>query len=90
LACQELQYPKGVCWKSILDKSSIIVHDVHAFPDHIACDARAKSEIVVPLFNAHKMIVGVLDVDSSEAGAFDESDALGLQKILELLPMEKM
>ena len=85
LACQELQYPKGVCWKCILNKSSIIVEDVHKFPDHIACDSRSKSEIVLPLMNKNKDIVGVLDIDSDNLKAFNEDDEIALRKIMTLV-----
>lgn len=85
LACQELEYPKGVCWKSVLDNECIIVENVHEFPDHIACDSRSKSEIVVPIQNENKEIIGVLDVDSDQLSAFDETDEEGLKKIISLL-----
>ncbi len=85
LACQELEYPKGVCWKSILERSSIIVEDVHKFPDHIACDSRSKSEIVIPLINMDNTIIGVLDIDSDKLAAFNKDDEIALRKILALL-----
>jgi GAF domain-containing protein len=85
LACQELEYSHGVCWKSILERTPLIVEDVHNFPDHIACDSRSKSEIVIPVQNSKKEIIGVLDVDSDKTGTFDRIDEEGLKKILELL-----
>jgi GAF domain-containing protein len=56
----------------------VIVLDVHEFPGHIACDAASRSEIVIPLIAADRLI-GVLDVDSPQTGRFDETDAAGLQ-----------
>ena len=85
VACQILQKDKGVCWAAYNKKETIVVEDVCAFPDHIACDSRSKSEIVVPLRNKHNEIIGVLDVDSSEKAAFTEVDAQWLEKILELI-----
>lgn len=85
LACQELEYPKGVCWKSILSGSTIIVNNVHDFPDHIACDSRSKSEIVIPVINKNEDLIGVLDVDSESLSSFDENDEKGLRKILSLI-----
>jgi len=85
VACQELEKGKGVCWAGINRKETIVVPDVHQFPDHIACDSRSKSEIVVPLRNEKGEILGVLDVDSSELGSFDEVDAEWLEKILRLV-----
>ena len=85
VACQELNKNKGVCWACINQKKTIIVPDVENFPDHIACDSRSKSEIVIPLKNSSGKIIGVLDVDSNELNQFNEVDARGLTKILNLI-----
>lgn len=85
VACQILAKDKGVCWAAFNQKETIVVEDVHAFPDHIACDGRSNSEIVVPLINKSGEIIGVLDVDSSEKASFSEVDARWLKKILELI-----
>ena len=86
LACQVLPYPKGICWQCVLEETPVIVPDVHAAPDHITCDLRAKSEIVLPLFDSHSQIIGVLDIDSDSHSAFTEADKSGLQSLLKLLP----
>ena len=39
-----------------------LVHDVHDFPGHIACDDASNSEIVVPVFYDDEL-VAVLDMD---------------------------
>jgi len=85
VACQELAKNKGVCWSGINKKETIVVADVHQFPDHIACDSRSKSEIVVPLRNRKDEIIGVLDVDSKDLASFDEIDAEWLEKIIKLI-----
>lgn len=85
VACQILEKNKGVCWAAFNNKETVVVEDVHQFPGHIACDSRSNSEIVVPLKNREAEIIGVLDVDSREKAAFDEVDALWLERILELI-----
>ena len=85
VACQVLEKDKGVCWTAYNQKKSIIVEDVHQFPGHIACDARSKSEIVIPFRNEKGEILGVLDVDSNQVAAFDNTDAEWLEKILSLI-----
>jgi L-methionine (R)-S-oxide reductase len=85
LACIDLKKDTGVCWAGLNSSNTVIVEDVHAFPGHIACDSRSKSEIVVPLKNESGQIVGVLDVDSSEEASFDETDAEWLEKIVRLV-----
>ena len=85
VACQQLEKNKGVCWAGINQEKSIIVPDVHLFPDHISCDSRSMSEIVVPLKDTKNRITGVLDVDSSTLNAFDQIDADYLEKIVSLV-----
>ena len=85
LACQVLKKNCGVCWAAIREQKTLIVPDVNQFPEHIACDARSKSEIVVPLRNKQNEIIGCLDVDSDKLTAFDETDAFYLEKIITLL-----
>jgi L-methionine (R)-S-oxide reductase len=81
LACMRLKKDTGVCWSSVNKKEVVIVPDVHKFQDHITCDSRSNSEIVIPLFDASNNIVGVLDVDSELFSNFDEVDALNLVAI---------
>ena len=57
--------------------------DVNAFPGHIACDARARSEIVLPVRDASGALLGVLDVDAERPGVFDEEDLAGLSRIVD-------
>jgi L-methionine (R)-S-oxide reductase len=85
LACQVLQSHTGVCWAAIDQQKTMVVPDVHQFPGHIACDARSRSEIVVPVINADGNITGVLDVDGEILNAFDATDAEWLEKIVNLI-----
>jgi len=85
VACQLLKKDTGVCWAGINQQKTIVVANVHDFTDHIACDARSQSEIVVPVRDKKGDIVGVLDVDSSELNTFDETDQLYLEKIVAMI-----
>ena len=85
LACLVLQVHTGVCWAAIDRGETVTVDDVHAFAGHIACDARSRSEIVVPLHDASGAIVGVLDVDSDRAAWFDATDRDGLAAVAALI-----
>ncbi len=85
LACQELEYPYGACWFSLLHKKSLMIPDVGKFPDHISCDSRSKSEIVIPVWNSNNEIIGVFDMDSDKQDAFDSDDLNGLERIIGLL-----
>jgi L-methionine (R)-S-oxide reductase len=85
LACQVLKKNTGVCWTALNKQETIIVPDVHQFEGHIACDPRAKSEIVVPVRDKNGIIIGVLDIDSKVLDRFDKTDAIELEKITGLL-----
>nr|NQU93366.1 GAF domain-containing protein [Bacteroidota bacterium] len=85
VACQVLNKDTGVCWAVINRQKTILVPNVHDFPGHIACDTRSNSEIVVPVKNRDGEVFGVLDVDSRELAAFDETDARWLEEIVGLI-----
>jgi GAF domain-containing protein len=71
-----------VCGTAAVERRTIIVRDVHAFPGHITCDPRSRSEIVVPVLRPDGSLLGVFDVDSALPAAFDEEDGAGLEPIL--------
>lgn len=83
LGCLEIDFGKGVCGTAAHDRRTVIVPDVEQFPGHIACDARSRSEIVVPVFDRRGELLAVFDVDSEAIGTFDERDAAGLETIVE-------
>jgi GAF domain-containing protein len=85
LACMELKKGTGVCWAAVHTAEPVIVDDVHAFPGHIACDARSKSEITVPLKDLSGKIVAVLDIDSDIEANFDQVDAIHLKELIGLI-----
>lgn len=82
LGCLEIPFGKGVCGTAAAERRTVIVPDVHAFPGHIACDARAASEIVVPVLDARDRLIAVLDIDSAERGTFDDEDRAGLEALV--------
>lgn len=85
VACAVLRGPEGVCWAGVRGGATVVVPDVHAFPGHVACDARSRSEIVVPVRDRTGAVVAVLDVDSEHPDAFGEADREGLERIVGLL-----
>lgn len=84
VGCLRIELGRGVCGTAAARRETIVVPDVHAFPGHIACDPRSKSEIVVPVFDAAGDLIAVLDVDSDQPDAFDDEDRRGLEKIVTL------
>lgn len=85
LGCLEIPFERGVCGAAARERATQLVADVHAFPGHIACDAGARSEIVIPVFAPAGELIAVLDLDSHAPGAFDETDQEGLERVAALL-----
>jgi GAF domain-containing protein len=84
LGCLEISFDRGVCGAAARTGRTQLVPDVADFPDHIACDAAARSEIVVPVFRGDEL-VAVLDIDSHQPAAFDEVDRVGLEEAVRRL-----
>ena len=82
LGCLDIEFGRGVCGAAATERRSVIVPDVSRFPGHITCDARARSEIVVPVFDAGHALIAVFDVDSTKTAAFDQQDVNGLERLL--------
>ncbi len=83
LGCLDIEFGKGVCGTAAASRKTVIVEDVESFPGHITCDARSRSEIVVPVFAADDSLIAVLDIDSDRLAAFDDEDRAGLEQLLE-------
>ena len=88
VACQELEKNRGVCWAALNGAAPVVVPDVHAFPGHLACDSRSKSEITLPVFNPQGKIEAIFDVDSEHLNSFNEVDQLALTSIVKLIYRE--
>ena len=92
LACLNISHGRGVCGTAWAEKRTLLVPDVEAFPGHIACSSRSRSEIVVPILRGGE-VVAVIDVDSTTLDAFHEADQVGLealaQQLSQLFPLPK-
>jgi len=73
----------GVCGRAFLEKRAQVVPDVHALGEnHIVCDPRNLSEVVVPWLDGGGRCFAVLDLDSRALAAFTDEDARGLEAVL--------
>jgi L-methionine (R)-S-oxide reductase len=82
LGCLDIAFGRGVCGVAAAERRTVIVPDVARFPGHITCDANARSEIVVPVFDARQTLIAVLDIDSAKTSTFDQQDAEGIERLL--------
>ncbi len=84
IACTRIAFGRGVCGASWQRRETIVVPDVEQFPGHIACSSESRSEIVVPVLKADK-VLAVLDIDSRYLSTFDDTDTCYLEQIVKLL-----
>ena len=84
-ACTRIALGRGVCGAAFTENRTLVVPDVHAFPGHIACDARSRAELVTPLRTEDGAPFGVLDIDSETVGRFTESDAAEMERAARVL-----
>jgi GAF domain-containing protein len=82
LGCLRIAFGRGVCGAAAATGKTQLVPDVDAFPGHIACDSRSRSEVVVPVRDPDGRLIAVLDVDSDRPAAFDQIDAEWLERIV--------
>ena len=82
LGCLDIEFGRGVCGTCAANGTPVVVADVHAFPGHITCDARSRSEIVVPVFDHDRRLIAVFDIDSDRENAFGPDDQEGLERLM--------
>jgi L-methionine (R)-S-oxide reductase len=82
LGCLDIAFGRGVCGTAAAEMKTVIVQDVEKFPGHITCDARSRSEIVVPVLDYQGDLIAVLDIDSDRLNAFDAEDQQGLERLV--------
>jgi GAF domain-containing protein len=79
--CLVIPFSRGVCGACARSGRTVIVPDVEAFPDHIACSATTRSELVAPVFRNGELIA-VLDLDSDLPDAFTSEDQIAVEALL--------
>lgn len=87
VACTSIEFGKGVCGTAAKKRETVIVEDVEKFPGHIYCDPDSESEIVIPIVS-NGQLLGVLDLDSNQRSAFNETDTKYLEEICLFLAEE--
>ncbi|MDZ7881035.1 MAG: GAF domain-containing protein [Saprospiraceae bacterium] len=85
IACTRIAFNRGVCGHCYTTKQTVIVPDVEAFPNHIACSSASKSEIVLPALDKNGDVFLVLDVDSDKLNDFSAVDAVYLGEVMRII-----
>ena len=74
----------GVCGRAAREGRTVVVDDVREAPEYLACFRETRSEIVVPI-QREAAVLGEIDIDGNEVGAFDGSDQAFLERVAEKL-----
>lgn len=75
---------KGICGRAARVKHTVVVDDVNADAEYIACSLQTRSEIVVPILRGDE-VLGEIDIDSDIPAAFDARDRAFLEEIAQLV-----
>ncbi len=81
------QFPtsQGLCGAALESKKTVMVGDVHKDNRFLPAFHNTNSEIIVPLVNEDKEIVGMLDTDSDKLNAFSKDDKQFLERAAGLI-----
>lgn len=75
-----IPFGRGICGQAAARGETILVPDVSTQENYLSCSPKVQSEIVVPVRYEDKL-VGEIDIDSNDRGAFTDED----ESFLELL-----
>lgn len=81
MGCLRIPFERGVCGACARDGATQLVPDVRAFPGHISCDDATRSELVIPITVAGRLLA-VLDLDSPHLGGFSAAEARLLENLM--------
>ncbi|MFW6048564.1 MAG: GAF domain-containing protein [Candidatus Bipolaricaulota bacterium] len=80
----EIVYGEGICGQAAERESTFIVDDVSDENNYLSCSPEVESEIVLPIFS-NGDLVGELDIDSHQRGAFTDRDEEFLREVARLV-----
>ena len=72
---------RGVCGTAVAENRNQVVEDVRTLENYLACSVQTRSEIVVLIRDKTGDILGQIDIDGHEVGAFDASDEAMLEQL---------
>lgn len=71
---------RGVCGTAVAENENQVIEDVSMLDNYLTCSLATKAEIVV-LIKSGETILGQIDIDSHQAGAFNQDDEQFLEKM---------
>jgi GAF domain-containing protein len=82
MGCLRIDFARGVCGACARTGEVQLVPDVSAFSGHITCDARTRSELVIPVTQGG-VVRAVLDLDSPHLNGFSRGEADRLHALVD-------
>jgi GAF domain-containing protein len=77
---------QGVCGTAVAEEKNQIVRDVRQITNYLSCSVGTRSEIVVLIRRAGR-VIGQIDADADEIAAFDATDESMLTAVAEKLAL---
>jgi GAF domain-containing protein len=71
---------QGLCGAALESGDPIVVGDVHNDGRYLPTFHTTRSEIIVPMRNSHRHILGMLDAESDRLNAFGDEDRQFLER----------
>ena len=75
---------RGVCGTAVAERANQVIEDVLELDNYLACSSTVRSEIVVLIWEGDT-ILGQMDVDCDEVGAFGPVDEAFLTQVAAIL-----
>jgi L-methionine (R)-S-oxide reductase len=76
---------QGLCGAVLESGKAIVVGDVHKDARYLPTFHTTRSEIIVPMRNEHRHVVGMLDAESDKVNAFSDEDLQFLERAAGLI-----
>ncbi len=80
-----IPYGRGICGQVAISGQTLLVPDVRAEDNYLACSIETKAELVVPIFKNGKNI-GQVDIDSHSINPFTQEDRQLMEWLCGKLP----
>lgn len=76
----KIPFGRGICGQVAAGGQTLVVQDVQAEDNYLACSIETKAEIVLPIYREGQL-VAQLDIDSHALNPFTEEDQLFLDTV---------
>lgn len=75
----------GVCGTAVKENANQVIDDVRELSNYHSCSIHTRSELVVLIKDSEGAILGQIDIDGHQVGAFDASDEAMLTEMGKIL-----